>query len=65
MLAEKFLLLLETLLSRVVDDKPSTVISIPAAFPNSPQSANVGCNAFASANDQSRRDTLISAHSPY
>jgi hypothetical protein len=36
MIAEKFLLLLETLLSRVVDDKPSTVISIPAAFPNSP-----------------------------
>jgi hypothetical protein len=35
MLAEKFLLLLETLISRVVDDKPLSVTSTPAAFPNS------------------------------
>jgi hypothetical protein len=34
MLAEKFMLLLETLISRVVDNKPPTVTSTPAAFPN-------------------------------
>ena len=37
MLAEKFLLLLEALLSRVVNDKPPTVTSTPAAFPNPPR----------------------------
>jgi hypothetical protein len=36
MLAEKFMLLLETLISRVVDDKPPTVTSTPAAFPSPP-----------------------------
>jgi hypothetical protein len=39
MLAEKFLLLLETLLSRVVDDKPPTVTSTPAAYPPNPSAA--------------------------
>ena len=34
MLAEKFLLLLETLISRVVDDKPPTVTSTRATFPD-------------------------------
>jgi hypothetical protein len=34
MLAEKFLLLLETLLSRVVNDKLPTVTSTRAAFPD-------------------------------
>ena len=33
MIAEKFLLLLEMLLSCVVDDKPPTVTSTPAAYP--------------------------------
>ena len=34
MLAEKFLLLLETLISRVVDDKLPTVTSTRATFPD-------------------------------
>jgi hypothetical protein len=34
MLAEKFLLLLETLISRVVDDTPLTVTSTRATFPD-------------------------------
>jgi hypothetical protein len=41
MLAEKFLLLLETLLSRVVDDKPPTVTSTPAAYPPNPLTSAV------------------------
>jgi len=36
MLAEKFLLLLETLLGRVVDDKSLAVTSTRAAFPDPP-----------------------------
>ena len=52
MLAEKFLLLvLETLLRRVVDDKPPTVTSTPAAFPNSP-------NPLTSAVTPSRRQMI-------
>ena len=34
MLAEKFLLLLETLISRVVDEKPPAVTSTRATFPD-------------------------------
>jgi len=36
MLAEKFLLLLETLISRMVDDKLPTVTSTRATFPDRP-----------------------------
>ena len=46
MLAEKFLLLLETLISRVVDHKPPIVTGTRAAFPNPPYLGNPDRVAF-------------------